>query len=303
MTLPASAGPSETTSQPLEGSVQAGVEAAQPGTGLPGGAEGEGSGAEPARRRRRRRGGRGRGQDAAQSEGQQADETVSAAGGEELPEASVEQAPAQRVPTEEAPAHAAFASEGSEPARLEASRVQAPAPLPEPSREPAAGGTEPMPPAMEPLRVAPVQTVALASEPSAAQAELPLAPAAQVLPAVAPETPRPLAAAVTPTGTEPATLPEADAAQAPATVSATAGEALPVEQLRAVVETAGLQWVQSDPERVEQARRKARQAPAPRHAPRERKPRAAQDEGPLVLVETRKALPRLELPENEQPAP
>jgi ribonuclease E len=231
----------------------------------------EGSGAEPARRRRRRRGGRGRGQDAAQAEGLQGEETPSGSGDEELPEAAAEQAPE---------------------------------PVSEPAREPAVVGTQPEPQAAAPMPVASSDAAEPGFVMPAAQAELPLAPVAQVAPAMAAEAPRPVA--VTQASLEPASAPEAPeapAAQQPADASTTAAEALPVEQLRAIVETAGLQWVQSNPERVEQARRKARQAPAQRHAPRERKPRATQDEGPLVLVETRKALPRLDLPENEQPTP
>ncbi len=194
-----------------------------------------------------------------------------------------EQAPAQHLPTHEAPAHASFASEASEPVPHELAQAPVAAPVYEPAPEPVATvamAAELAPQAAQAMHAVPAAAAASASVEPAAQAELPLAPVAQATPAMAPEAP---------------------AAQQPA--GATAAEALPVEQLRAVVETAGLQWVQSDPERVEQARRKARQAPVPRHAPRERKPRAAQDEGPLVLVETRKALPRLDLPENEQPAP
>ena len=73
---------------------------------------------------------------------------------------------------------------------------------------------------------------------------------------------------------------------------------LPVQDLQSVVQAAGLQWVQSDPIRIEQAQRALRQMPAPKHVPRERKPLTVQDEGPLMLVETRKDLPSLQLPEN-----
>ncbi|SCC92685.1 fused ribonucleaseE: endoribonuclease; RNA-binding protein; RNA degradosome binding protein [Thiomonas sp. X19] len=73
---------------------------------------------------------------------------------------------------------------------------------------------------------------------------------------------------------------------------------LPVQDLQSVVQAAGLQWVQSDPARVEQAQRAMRKIPAPAHAPRVRKPKAMQDEGPLLLVETRKQLPSLQIPEN-----
>ncbi len=73
---------------------------------------------------------------------------------------------------------------------------------------------------------------------------------------------------------------------------------LPVEDLQSVVQAAGLQWVQSDPVRVEQAQRAMRKIPAPVRTPRLRKPKAMQDEGPLLLVETRRQLPSLQIPEN-----
>jgi ribonuclease E len=73
---------------------------------------------------------------------------------------------------------------------------------------------------------------------------------------------------------------------------------LPVEALQSVVQAAGLQWVQSDPARVEQAQRAMRKIPAPVRTPRVRKPKAMQDEGPLLLVETRRQLPSLQIPEN-----
>jgi ribonuclease E len=74
---------------------------------------------------------------------------------------------------------------------------------------------------------------------------------------------------------------------------------LPVQDLQAVVQAAGLQWVQSDPARVVQAERAMRKLPVPSRAPRERKPKTLQDEGPLLLVETQTKLPTLHIPENE----
>jgi ribonuclease E len=72
--------------------------------------------------------------------------------------------------------------------------------------------------------------------------------------------------------------------------------ALPVESLQAVAQTSGLQWVNSDPERIAAVQAAiAAEAPAA-HAPRERPVPAAVDTGPLVLVETKRDLRSLELP-------
>ncbi len=75
-------------------------------------------------------------------------------------------------------------------------------------------------------------------------------------------------------------------------------EPLAVHELQAVVASAGLEWVQSDAGRVEKARRSTRQQAGTKQAPRERKPPVVTDEGPLLLVETRKDLPVLDIPEN-----
>ena len=103
--------------------------------------------------------------------------------------------------------------------------------------------------------------------------------------------------AVTPAQAEPITPSDQDVRS-----TAVPLESLPIPELNAVVQAAGLQWVQSDPVRVEQAQRALRRATAPKHAPRERKPLALKDEGPLMLVETRKALPTLNIPENNASA-
>ena len=244
---------------------------------------------EPARRRRRRRGGRGRGQDAANAEGLQGDEVSAEAGEETSTETADEATPEQVTASRIASPPIAAQEPSASPRPL----------LEQPGLSAAESTTAPKPSFSMSSNAAP--------DLSGAAVE-----AAVERPAVAPE-PQPEAAVVADIA-HPAARPaaQADLAAAPAPLAAAApqalqsaaasAETLPVEQLRAVVETAGLQWVQSDPERVEQARRKARQAPQPRQAPRERKPRAAQQEGPLVLVETRKALPRLDLPENDHQA-
>ena len=58
---------------------------------------------------------------------------------------------------------------------------------------------------------------------------------------------------------------------------------LPVADMQAVAQGSGLEWVNSNPERIAAE-------PKPVHVPRERKPLVIVDEGPLVLVETRKDL-------------
>ncbi|HEX4509946.1 MAG TPA: hypothetical protein VH328_07710, partial [Burkholderiaceae bacterium] len=71
---------------------------------------------------------------------------------------------------------------------------------------------------------------------------------------------------------------------------------LPVGDLDTLAQSAGLQWVQSDASRVAQARDSIADASPPTHAPRERPARVVVDEGPLVLVETRKDLSKHKLP-------
>jgi len=71
---------------------------------------------------------------------------------------------------------------------------------------------------------------------------------------------------------------------------------LPTDALQAVAQSAGLEWIASDAERVAQAQAAIAATPAPVHVPRERKALAVVDEGPLVLVETRKDLAAVKLP-------
>ena len=60
--------------------------------------------------------------------------------------------------------------------------------------------------------------------------------------------------------------------------------------------SSGLEWVNSDAEKVAQVQAAIAAEPAPIHAPREPKPPVVVDEGPLVLVETRKDLRDMTLP-------
>ncbi|RYF14212.1 MAG: hypothetical protein EOO30_18860, partial [Comamonadaceae bacterium] len=71
---------------------------------------------------------------------------------------------------------------------------------------------------------------------------------------------------------------------------------LPVDDLKNVAEGSGLQWVLSDAGKIAQAQAAIASEPKPVHVPRERPPVVEADEGPLVLVETKKDLRNLQLP-------
>jgi ribonuclease E len=71
---------------------------------------------------------------------------------------------------------------------------------------------------------------------------------------------------------------------------------LPVNDLQAIAEGVGLQWVNSDADKVRVVQEAIAAEPKPVHVPRERPPVVEIDEGPLVLVETRKDLAQITLP-------
>ncbi|MFN3415267.1 MAG: ribonuclease E/G [Caldimonas sp.] len=71
---------------------------------------------------------------------------------------------------------------------------------------------------------------------------------------------------------------------------------LPLSSLNELAASAGLEWVHSDADKVRAAQALIANTPQPIRVPRERKPMVALDEGPLVLVETRKDLSQITLP-------
>ena len=72
--------------------------------------------------------------------------------------------------------------------------------------------------------------------------------------------------------------------------------ALPIEDLNGVAQRSGLQWVNSDPARIAAVQAAiAAEAPAV-HIPRERPAPVQIHEGPLILVETKRDLAKLDLP-------
>ena len=72
--------------------------------------------------------------------------------------------------------------------------------------------------------------------------------------------------------------------------------ALPIEELVALAKEAGLEWVNSDADKIRIAQEAIANEPKPVHVPRERKAAVVLDEGPLILVETKKDLRQVTLP-------
>ena len=104
-------------------------------------------------------------------------------------------------------------------------------------------------------------------------------PAAAVMAEVAPETVAPVVEA-----------PE------PAPTPAPAPFVLPMEALADLAKSAGLEWINSDADKIRVVQEIIANEPKPVRVPRERKPALVLDEGPLILVETRKDLNQVQLP-------
>jgi ribonuclease E len=76
---------------------------------------------------------------------------------------------------------------------------------------------------------------------------------------------------------------------------------LPVDDLAQVAASSGLQWVNSDAGKIAAVQAAIAAEPKPIRVPRERPPVVVIDEGPLVLVETRRDLRDMKLPFEQQP--
>ena len=137
-------------------------------------------------------------------------------------------------------------------------------------------------------QVAPVATPAEVAAPAEVTAAAPVAPAEAE--------PAPIAA--------PAPVVEAVASPAEAaTPSMPRVQAyeLPVTDLQQLARDAGLEWVNSNAEKVAAVQAAIAAEPKPVRIPRERPPVVVLDEGPLVLVETRKDLSAMVLPFEQTP--
>ena len=75
---------------------------------------------------------------------------------------------------------------------------------------------------------------------------------------------------------------------------------LPVSELAQVAQGSGLQWVNSDAEKIAAVQAAIAAETRPIHSPRERASAVVVQEGPLVLVETKRDLREMKLP-FEQP--
>jgi ribonuclease E len=71
---------------------------------------------------------------------------------------------------------------------------------------------------------------------------------------------------------------------------------LPLQALAEVASSSGLQWVNSDAAKIADIQAAMAAEPKPVHVPRERPVALAVNEGPLVLVETKRDLRELKLP-------
>jgi ribonuclease E len=134
--------------------------------------------------------------------------------------------------------------------------------------------------------------VAVATEPAAASNEAPQAPAfaAPLVPAA--EAPAPVPVAVTP----PAPPAAAPTVAARTGLPSVANYTLEINSLQQVAQGSGLVWVNSDAAKVAAVQAAIAAEPQPVRVPRERPPAVVLDEGPLVLVETRKDLKDMNLP-------
>jgi ribonuclease E len=78
--------------------------------------------------------------------------------------------------------------------------------------------------------------------------------------------------------------------------------ALPTDALLEVAQGSGLQWVNSDSDKVAAVQAAIAAEPKPIHVPRERPPAVSIDTGPLVLVETKRDLRNMTLPFEQSPS-
>ncbi|WP_439113921.1 Rne/Rng family ribonuclease [Hydrogenophaga sp.] len=129
---------------------------------------------------------------------------------------------------------------------------------------------------------------------SAPAAEAPIAVHAAVVEPVAVVVPAPRAAMPAPVA-ERASLAPAAAPAASGLPKVQAFE-LSLEALNQVAQGSGLEWVNSNADKVAQVQAAIAAEPKPIHVPREPKTMVLPDDGPLVLVETRKDLRNMPLP-------
>jgi ribonuclease E len=263
--------------------------------------EGESAAAQAEREgRRRRRGGRGRRD---REEARVGENGVEGEAGDAVAPVSVETDPAAE-PVAEAAAGAEVRGDESteegredgrrrrrgrggrnrEEAQADAAVAEAVAPAAEVDAVPAAAVVAaPVVADAAPAPVVDVPAVAQVAEPVAAPV---VAPVAETAPMAEPLAPVEMAVAQAP----------AVAASAAVAVVAAPAYVLQLDELAAVARGAGLEWINSDTDKVRAVQDAIASTPAPVRQPREPRPVVVVDEGPLILVETRRDLAGLQLP-------
>mgnify|MGYP001615018633 CR=1 FL=1 len=127
-----------------------------------------------------------------------------------------------------------------------------------------------------------------AAEPVAAAPATATEASVVAAPVVAPAPVAPVVAA--------AVVSEPAAAPAPARLPSVTSYTLQIDSLHQVAQDSGLVWVNSDADKVAAVQAAIAAEPQPVRVPRERPPAVVLNEGPLVLVETRKDLQQLNVP-------
>ncbi|GMV46010.1 MAG: hypothetical protein AMXMBFR66_14080 [Pseudomonadota bacterium] len=176
----------------------------------------------------------------------------------------------ERLPLDAAAATAATAVEATTPESAAQADETAPGAAPTDSARPDAGRDE----APVPAAPQPADREVRATAPVEPTASAPVVPVAALASAAPPS-------ALTPRSVEPIRIEP---------------YALPADRLTALARDAGLEWVHSDADKVNAVRAAMAAEPRPAHVPRAPRPPVVLDEGPLVLVETRRDLAQFKLP-------
>jgi len=143
----------------------------------------------------------------------------------------------------------------------------------------------------------PVATIAATAP--AAQAPAAASPVAEVPVAEVPVAEAPVAevpVAEAPAAKAPDAAPVVAAPAVAAAAARITPYNLPTDALLSLAQGAGLEWVNSDVEKIRAVQSAMAAEPKANHVPREPKRHVLADDGPLVLVETRKDLSQMKLP-------
>jgi ribonuclease E len=163
-------------------------------------------------------------------------------------------------------------------------------------REPREAGSEATAGDAVAAEVVPAEAAVLAAE-AVADAGMPAPAAATMSAPMAAPVAAPMAAPVAAPVAAPMPAPVAAPVPAPAPAAMpVAAFVLPTTALTTLASEAGLQWVHSDAEKILAVQAAMAAEPKPAHVPRQPRPAVVVDDGPLVLVETRKDLSQLKLP-------